>query len=215
MTGRTDRQLGDRAWGSDISSAGLHSRWFRELRDRRFGLQSTCFCDPIRLEGYESSGPGVILVHKWLGGVAGPRPNGRCQLKRLFGKSLKIIDAVFWTDYYVKLHNRNIGFHDPTYRFNQNEIAFVHIPKTGGASLHNLLDQDEFSRFVNLNMHRPISQFCEPGEYSYITIMRDPVKRVWSYYQMVLKNPSGFPYTRISQMTLAFLCIAPRVCAVE
>ncbi len=80
MTGRTDRQLGDRAWGSDISSAGLHSRWFRELRDRRFGLQSTCFCDPIRLEGYESSGPGVILVHKWLGGVAGPRPNGRCQI---------------------------------------------------------------------------------------------------------------------------------------
>ena len=56
MTGRTDRQLGDRAWGSAISSAGLHSRWFRERRDRRFGPQSTCFCDPIKLEGCESSG---------------------------------------------------------------------------------------------------------------------------------------------------------------
>ncbi len=32
--------------------------------------------------------------------------------------------------------------------------------------------------------------------------MRDPVKRVWSYYQMVLKNPSGFPYKRFADYGL-------------
>jgi len=119
-------------------------------------------------------------------------------LKKLVSKSLQLIDFVLWTDYHVKLENHNIGFHDPTYQFKKSEIAFVHIPRTGGTSLHNLLNQDPLSRFVNLNMHRPVSQLCDPVNYRYITLMCDPVDRVWSYYQMVLRNPPGFPYRRFA-----------------
>ena len=119
-------------------------------------------------------------------------------MKNIAQKFLKITDIIFWTDYYTKLHNRRIGFHDPDYQFAKSEIAFVHIPKTGGTSLHSLLAQDEQSRFINLNMHRPISCLCKPPEYGYITVMRNPVERVWSYYQMVLRNPSGYPYKRFA-----------------
>ena len=125
-------------------------------------------------------------------------------LQKLLKISLKIIDSVFWTDFHVKLHNHTIGFHDPNYQFKESEIAFVHIPKTGGTSLHNLLKEDKLSRFVNLNMHRPISQLCDPTKYSYITVMRDPVERVWSYYQMVLRNPPGFPYKPFADRGLEF-----------
>ena len=95
-----------------------------------------------------------------------------------------------------------MGFHDPNYQFKKHEIALVHIPKTGGTSLHKLLSEDNLSRFINLNMHRPISRLCDPVTYSYITIMRDPIERVWSYFNMVLKNPPGFPYKRFADKGL-------------
>ena len=98
----------------------------------------------------------------------------------------------------MKFDNQLIGFHEPDYRFKESEIAFVHLPKTGGTSLHNLLAQDPLSRFVNLNMHRPVSCLCPVGKYGYITVMRDPVKRVWSHYQMVLRSEAGYPYKRFA-----------------
>ncbi len=120
-------------------------------------------------------------------------------LRNIAQNVLKIIDTVFWTDFCVKFHNHQVGFHDPAYRFEKSEIAFIHIPKSGGTSLHKLLSQDEQSKFVNLNMHRPISRLCNPQEYRYITVIRNPVERVWSYYQMVLRNPPGFPYKRFAE----------------
>lgn len=119
-------------------------------------------------------------------------------LMKLLGRTLKIIDLIFWTDYQTRLHNHSIGFHNSAYQFKRSEIAFVHIPKTGGTSLHRLLSKDVQRRFVNLNMHQPISRLCNPQEYSYVTVMRNPVERVWSYYQMVLRNPPGYPYKRFA-----------------
>lgn len=123
-------------------------------------------------------------------------------LKKTASKSLEIADLIFRTNYHTRFHNHLIGFHNSEYQFKKNEIAFVHIPKTGGTSLHKLLGKDEQSRFVNLNMHRPISRLCNPREYNYITIMRNPVERVWSYYQMVRRNSPGFPYKRFADKGL-------------
>jgi len=125
-------------------------------------------------------------------------------LRVLLKMPLKIIDSILWTDLHVKLHNYFAGFHNPNYRFKESEIAFVHIPKTGGTSLHLLLKADKLSRFVNLDMHRPISQLCDPLKYNYITVMRDPVERVWSYYQMVLSAPPRFPYKAFADKGLEF-----------
>ncbi len=125
-------------------------------------------------------------------------------LQVLLKTPLKIIDSILWTDLHVKLHNYFVGFHSPNYKFKEGEIAFVHLPKTGGTSLHLLLKADKLSRFVNLDMHRPISQLCDPVKHNYITVMRDPMDRVWSYYQMVLKNPPGFPYKAFANKGLGF-----------
>jgi len=129
---------------------------------------------------------------------------GATMLQVLLKTPLKIIDSILWTDLHVKLHNYFVGFHSPNYKFKEGEIAFVHLPKTGGTSLHLLLKADKLSRFVNLDMHRPISQLCDPVKHNYITVMRDPMDRVWSYYQMVLKNPPGFPYKAFANKGLGF-----------
>ncbi len=120
------------------------------------------------------------------------------KFKRLASEFLKIVDFVFWTDYQFKLDNYAREFHNPIYQFKKNEITLIHLPKTGGTSLKNLLNQDESSNFTNLSKHRPVSQLCDPMEYSYITVMRDPVQRVWSHYQMVLRERPDYPYRRFA-----------------
>ncbi len=119
-------------------------------------------------------------------------------LKKLVRRSLRLFDKIFWTDYDIRLTNHIIGFHKSAYNFKKNKISFVHIPKTGGTSLHKLLRKDVKSRFINLNVHRPVSRLCDPGEYSYMTVMRNPVARVWSYYQMIKRNPYGSAYKRFA-----------------
>jgi len=94
-------------------------------------------------------------------------------------------------------------FHNTDYCFNDQQIAFIHLPKTGGTSLHHLLQQDPQKRFVNLNVHRPISEFCPPHRFQYITILRSPVERVWSYYQMVLAEVDGYPYKKFAERGLS------------
>ena len=122
--------------------------------------------------------------------------------KEIVREFLTKIDWLFWTNFYVTTINYRTGFHNPNYRFSSDQIAFIHIPKTGGTSLHTFLRTDSQKRFVNLNMHRPVSKLCDPSKYSYITVMRDPVERVWSYYQMVLQNPPNSPYKRFADKSL-------------
>lgn len=125
--------------------------------------------------------------------------------KKLLKTPLRVIDALFWTDYAIKVQNYFTGFHNSNYTFKENEIAFVHLPKSGGTSLNKILgNADKYSQFINLNMHRPISKLCNPRKYSYITIMRNPVERVWSYYQMALRKDKDNPYYQFSVKGLEF-----------
>lgn len=109
-------------------------------------------------------------------------------------KGAEVVDSLFLTNFIGRLLDRASGFHNPDYRFKVNQTAVVHLPKTAGTSLHNLLKKDKLQRFVNLDSHRPVSQCCSPENYSYLTVMRDPVSRVWSYYQMVMRSHGRFPY---------------------
>lgn len=120
----------------------------------------------------------------------------RRQLARGKKKLLKAVyftmDKAMNTNKYAEFRLYSIGYHNPNYRFKKSEIAFMHIPKTAGTSFCRLLEKDPQQRFVLLNIHRPVSAFCPPQEYQYITILRDPVARVWSLYQMTLRNSEGF-----------------------
>lgn len=118
-------------------------------------------------------------------------------------QSLKGLDSILWTDFAERAGNVKMGYHNPNYRFEKDQIAFVHLPKTGGTSLHRLLNEDKLGRFINLGgAHRPISRFCPPSAFGYVTVLRNPADRVWSFYQMVLRNPPGYPYQRFANRGL-------------
>ena len=110
---------------------------------------------------------------------------------------------------------RNFGDRDMTtsdhhqggYVFPDNQIAFVHLPKTGGSTMHRYLSfcSSHLHRWVNITsegLHRPVSRRCPPGRYRYFTIMRDPVERVWSYYQMLIRNGKRYPWHGYAALSL-------------
>jgi len=111
------------------------------------------------------------------------------------------------------------------------KIIFLHIPKAGGTTLHNIferlyptsevftikgnrehgldafktLSEEEKAKIQVLKGHMPFglhSYFKE--EIKYITLFRNPVNRVVSHYEYVLRKPKHYLYERVkgSNMTL-------------
>ncbi len=74
--------------------------------------------------------------------------------------------------------------HDRSYRFSKNQVAFIHLPKSGGTTVWRTLYPALNSSLVNPNLHRPISIHCNPSDYKYFIWIRDPRERAWSYYHM-------------------------------
>jgi hypothetical protein len=101
------------------------------------------------------------------------------------------VDETFESELYARLIQIRLRFHTSNYRFTKNKIALIHVPKTAGTTLYAMLEMDPLHRFINIAGHRPVSRFCPPGEYQYITVMRNPVDRVWSHYTMILRTPHG------------------------
>ncbi len=116
--------------------------------------------------------------------------------KKTLQKVFKVTDKLLQTDHYWRYKMQNNGYHISSYAFRKDQIAFVHMPKTGGTSFQKILKNHTTDRFINVKVHRPISKSCPVETYKYVTILRNPVDRVWSYYQMVLRNPDGYPYKK-------------------
>lgn len=99
-------------------------------------------------------------------------------------------------------------FHQTRYSFSCSSLAFVHLPKTGGSSVHQFFSDHrscQSDAFVNIcaqGIHRPVSRLCPPGAFRYFTVLRNPIDRVWSYYQMVLTRWQGHPYVRYAKQSL-------------
>jgi hypothetical protein len=125
-------------------------------------------------------------------------------MKEQLKRALWAFDAKFGTDIYLSTLNLVSGNHRSGYRFSKEQTAFVHIPKTGGSSLHTLLNEKRPEQFVNVGKHRPISKYCPPGEYHYMTIMRNPVNRVWSRYQMVLRGDPFYVHKPFAEKGLHY-----------
>lgn len=124
----------------------------------------------------------------------------KVHLARLKNRSIKVlykaIDQVMDTDKHLSFTYRQNGYHNPNYHFQNDQINFIHLPKTGGTSICKMLENDPEKRFVHINIHKPVSKHCAPSAYKYVTVLRDPVARVWSYYQMVLRSQAGYPYQK-------------------
>lgn len=114
----------------------------------------------------------------------------------LLKKALSFIDKYSFSDFSVRVHNNSIGFHRNDYVVKNDEIAIIHLPKTGGTSLKNALNKSSLGmegRIKNINSHMPISLVSPPKLSKYITFMRNPVDRVFSYYKMQLRDKAQ-PY---------------------
>src|SRR4051812_30515405 len=88
--------------------------------------------------------------HAISGKVTRFRSRKNSAMKKNLQKVATIIDRIFWTDYSIGMHNQAIGFHTPNYRFEKNQIAFIHVPKSGGTSLRDALTEDSLEIFTNL-----------------------------------------------------------------
>ena len=100
------------------------------------------------------------------------------------------------------------GIHSSNYEFSPNQLAFVHVPKTGGTSIVRIIPSliatgvPFCHSFPN---HHPISNACPPSSHKYVTVYRHPVDRVWSFWQMALRNDPDNPYRVFSSSLEYFL----------
>ena len=114
----------------------------------------------------------------------------------LVKKALRFIDKYSFSDLSVRAHNHSISFHRNDYVVNEGDVAIIHLPKTGGTTLKNVLNTSTMvpdGRIKNMDAHMPISLVCPPENSQYITFMRNPIDRVFSYYKMQLRDNSQ-PY---------------------
>lgn len=101
--------------------------------------------------------------------------------------------------------------HKNDYNFEKRTTCLIHLPKTGGTTFTQLVRKyklDDLYSQKNIlanNLHRPISKNCSPNVYNYIIIMRNPVDRVISYYNMVKRNGTNYPHGRFTKDINLFL----------
>lgn len=108
-------------------------------------------------------------------------------------------------------------------------FIFLHIPKTGGVTFHNILTSqyrfenqflcklkelhkwndlsvDEKLKYVVVKGHFPFSgEKFYPGKCTYFTFLRDPVKRIVSHYQHIKSTPGHKLFSKVNnpEYTLA------------
>ena len=129
----------------------------------------------------------------------------------------KVIDEQAMTNLYPNLINRNYNeksFLRNDYEVDDNvEYIFMHIPKTGGMTLQNLLNNinknNEKKFFVGA--HNPVSLFHNTNQKKYITIFRDPIERVYSFYNMNLNDKKQIYHYLAKKGLYNFVKFCPEV----
>ena len=77
--------------------------------------------------------------------------------------------------------------HSANYIFRKSQMCLIHLPKSGGSTITKIINDNKLEVIADTN-HRPISKFCDPKSFKYIILLRNPVDRVISYHNMVLRN---------------------------
>ena len=99
------------------------------------------------------------------------------------------LDKMFFTEFAKRSSNYYHQYDQNDYVFDKKQYCFVHVPRTGGWSFRNYFEKFNLPFYVNEKKghHNPVSLLCSPKEFKYVTIIRDPIERVRSHYQMFQK----------------------------
>ena len=110
--------------------------------------------------------------------------------RKLFPLFLKKIDDLSLTNLDARRRNYIFNYHTNDYKPDKNNFIFIQVPKTGGASIRDHLEKHlkDFYHFKKKSEHNAVSLLCSPEEYNYITFLREPTSRVFSYYNMCFKH---------------------------
>ena len=117
----------------------------------------------------------------------------------------KLIDTTAYTNFIPKIINRNSStMNKNDYKVsNQYDYIFVHIPKTGGMTFNSIIAKINENSKVKIyrGSHNPISILHKTSEKKYITVLRNPVDRVFSYYNLSL-NDKKQPYHYLAKKNI-------------
>ena len=102
----------------------------------------------------------------------------------------RILDKLFFTsfsrtgiNFYHHYNKNDYKIDDP------NKICFIHLPKTGGITVWETLKNNNFPlySFPKNSLHNPVSLYCSAKKFRYVTVMRNPIDRVYSQFFMYKK----------------------------
>ena len=88
--------------------------------------------------------------------------------------------------------------HKNNYTINDSEYCFIHVPKSGGTTFSFYLKKYNIKTCTNINLHQPVNNLFSPNKFKYITILRNPIDRCYSYYQMVKRESPNYPHKKYS-----------------
>ena len=98
----------------------------------------------------------------------------------------KLTDYFFLTENFHKYQIKHSKIYSNNYILNENQFSFVHPPKSAGTSISTFLYENNID--IYYSAHNLVSINCDPKKFKYITVIRDPIKRVKSFYEMQLNN---------------------------
>ena len=127
---------------------------------------------------------------------------------------IKLLDKNIYSTFFPKLINRNsIIMNKNNYRVSKDfAYIFVHIPKTGGMSINCIISKINNQlkdTKIYQGGHNLISILHSTSEKKYISVIRDPIERAYSFYQTSLKDKKQ-PYNYLAKKSLShFITYCP------
>ena len=136
----------------------------------------------------------------------------KSRLIKSFTKILiKPIDKFFNMTLEEKILRNFLNTNQQDYKLVYNKIYFIHVPKTGGTSFYlELLKKYKNKLYKpyypsNYNTHYPLKMKPNFDNTQTITIIRDPINRVYSHFHDVLRNRKNV-YFSIAKRGLKNFC---------
>jgi|ETNmetMinimDraft_11_1059920.scaffolds.fasta_scaffold89547_1 hypothetical protein len=94
-------------------------------------------------------------------------------------------DKLFYTSYFDKFQRYYANYYQNNYKLSKDISVHIHVPRTCGTSLSEILKLPNKKNIKFFKgVHTAVSLISPPSEFNYITFIRDPIERIYSYYLM-------------------------------